>query len=118
MLELGGETRNWWRAGPREIRHAWGTLDGRFRVGYLLDSAFGEEQRWHLRGGLRWTLPIGGRVNPFVRIEGEFGDIQRESYALGVAVPSAWDFQIEYREDEQFFSEDRTALLGVARYVF
>lgn len=118
VLELGGETRNWWRAGPREIRHAWGTLDGRFRVGYLLDSAFGEEQRWHLRGGLRWTLPIGGRVNPFVRIEGEFGDIQRESYALGVAVPSAWDFQIEYREDEQFFSEDRTALLGVARYVF
>ena len=118
VLEIGGETRNWWRAGPRELRHGWGALDGRLRVGYLIASTFGEEQRWHLRGGVRWTLPLGGRVNPFVLIQGEFGDIQRESYAVGVAVPRGWDFQIEYREDEQFFSEDRTALLGLARYAF
>jgi hypothetical protein len=118
VLEGGIETREWWRAGPREIRHAWGTLDGRVRVGYLIDSAFGEDHRWHLRGGVRWTLPLGGRTHPFVLIKGEFGDIERETYALGVSTPKAWDFQIEYREDEQYFSEDRTALLAVARYLF
>ena len=76
----------------------------------------GARQSMTPRGGVRWTLPLGGRVNPCVLIQGEFGDVQRETYALGVSVPGAWDFQIEYREDEQYFSEDRTALLGVARY--
>jgi hypothetical protein len=118
VLEGGIETRDWWRAGPREIRHAWGTLDGRARIGYLLDSTFGEDRRWHLRGGVRWTLPLIAGLSPFVLLEGELGDIERQRYAVGVSVPRAWDFQIEYRDDEQYFSEDRTALLGVARYQF
>jgi hypothetical protein len=118
VLELGGETRDWWRSGPRKIRHAWGTLDGRFRVGYLIDSSFGEDRRWNARGGARWTLPIGGRINPFVTVRAEFGDIERETYAVGVSVPRGWDFQLEYREDEQYFSEDRTVFLGQARYAF
>ena len=118
VLEVGGETRDWWRAGPREIRHGWGTLDGRLRVGYLIDGSFGEQQRWHLRGGVRWTIPLGGRVNPFILFQGELGDIRREAYAIGVSVPSAWDFQIEYRDDEQYFSSDRTVLLALARYAF
>jgi hypothetical protein len=118
VLEFGAETREWWRAGPREVGHAWGTLDGRLRAGYMIDSSFGERRRWHLRGGLRWTLPLGQRVNPFVRIDGEIGDVRREAYAIGVALPGAWDFQIEYRDDEQYFSQDRTAVLGLARYAF
>jgi len=119
VLEIGAETRGWHRAGRRGLDHGWGTLDGQLRAGYLIDSAFGEDERWHVRGGLRWTLPIGGsRLNPFLLAEAEAGDVEREGYALGLSLSAGWDVQLEYRDDEQYFSVDKDALLFVARYGF
>jgi hypothetical protein len=118
VIEAGVETRDWHRVARSDGSARWGAIDGRLRLGYLLDSTFGEDRRWHLRGGVRWTAPVPGRIRPFVRFDAEAGDVERQAFALGIAVPPSWEFRAEYREDEQYFSRDDTALLLVARYGF
>jgi hypothetical protein len=119
VIEAGIETDGWHDAGDRSPLRRWGRIDARARLGYLLDSTFGEDQRWHVRGGLRWRMPMtAGRVRPFVAVEAEAGDVERQSYALGTSLGEALSAQLEYRDDEQYFGSDRTALLLLLVYAF
>ena len=116
VVEAGIETPRW------QTRHAaprgrLGAVDARLRVGYLLNSDFGEERRWHARGGLRWRMPFGGRVVPFVRAEAETGDLNRRNVGIGVSV-NGFELQVERRTDDQYFGGPREATLGTVGYVF
>jgi hypothetical protein len=117
VLETGVETEGWRRPGRREISGRLGRLDGRARIGYLLDSEFGLNRRFNAFGGLRWTIR-GAGVMPFLTVVAEVGDVDRHSLALGVSPSPNLDLQIQYMDDEQLFSVDDTALLLVARYGF
>ncbi len=111
VLEGGLETDRYGR-----IRERSG-LDWRFRAGYLLDSAFGEEERWHARGGIRYMVrPGGGRWAPFLEAEGEAGDVQKTVVRAGVLHDSGPGFHLEYLDEEQFFGADNTAWLLQATY--
>jgi hypothetical protein len=119
VIEAGIETDGWHDWGNRRPLESWGRLDGRARFGYLVDSSFGEERRWHVRGGLRWLMPVAaGRIRPFIALEAEAGDVERRSYALGTALGAALSAQIEFRNDEQYFGRDQTALLLLVSYAF
>jgi hypothetical protein len=119
VLEAGIETDGWHDAGARLPLQRWGRIDARARFGYLLDSTFGEDRRWHVRGGLRWRMPLAvGPLKPFVAVEAEAGDVERQSYALGASLGEALSAQLEYRDDEQYFGSDRTALLLLLVYAF
>jgi hypothetical protein len=118
VLEAGFETANWHRPGRRTTERDWGDLQARARGGYLLDSDFGEDRRWHFRGGLRWRAPLASRWQPYLLLEGEAGDVQRELYAIGVSPLVQLDLQLELRDDEQYFGADHTATLLMARYGF
>jgi hypothetical protein len=118
VLEAGVETRDHRRpAGAldpraRGLRPA---LDGFARVGALLDSSFGEDTGWHVRGGARlaWSsLPL----RPFLTAAGEAGDVAGESYGVGIAPWAAIELGLEHLRDEQFFGRDRTAWLLTVRY--
>jgi hypothetical protein len=118
VLEAGVDTPGWDRpVGPRDRRRV--VLDGSLRGGYLVDSSFGEEERWHVRGGARVAFPLGrAGVAPYLLVELEDGDVQRQRYALGVDLPSGIDLRAEYRDDDQYFGEDRTAAVVTAGYAF
>lgn len=120
VLELGYETLYWQRPAQRPRgNHGWGVLDGRVRAGFLLASSFGETTRWHLRGGLRWSLPVRGRAPlPYLLVEGDTGDVDRWLVAVGLAVLRNLELQVEYRTDEQYFAADQRAVLATARYWF
>ncbi len=97
-----------------------GAVDGRMRIGYLIDSDFGLDHRWHVRGGLRWQIPVkfwGGRGAPFLLAEAETGDVNRRAVAAGVFV-DAFEIQVEHRTDDQYFGVDREATLLTAGYGF
>jgi hypothetical protein len=118
VVEVGTETSGWHRPGARSIRSAWGAIDARARAGILINSKFGEDRWWHVRGGLRWTLPLGRGRAPYLLVEAEAGDADRQLYAIGLSVSREWDAQLEFRNDEQLFSSDRNVLLLSARYGF
>jgi hypothetical protein len=119
VLEFGYETAAWRRTGRRPVRGRWGRIDGRVAAGILLTSDFGEERRWHLRGGLRWSLPLAPRsIAPFVLAEAEAGDVERQSVAVGLSPRHDLDLQVEYRHDEHYFGQDDTAVLLLARIGF
>jgi hypothetical protein len=119
VLETGIETDGWRTPGSDSPSARWGGIEARARFGYLLDSAFGEECRWHVRGGLRWSPPFKvGPLSPFLSVEAEAGDVERQGYAVGVAIAEFFSCQLEFRNDEQFFGEDRTALLLLGSYSF
>jgi len=119
VIEAGIETDGWHDWGNSRLLEEWGRLDGRARFGYLLDSSFGEERRWHVRGALRWLMPVAaGRFRPFIALEAEAGDVQRQSYAIGCSLSEAFSTQIEFRNDQQYFGLDRTALLLLVSYSF
>jgi len=119
VLEIGLETKGWRRTAQRVSTWTWGQLEARARAGYLINSSFGEERRWHLRGGVRWTVPwTAGGTGPYVLLEGEFGDVERRSYGFGVVPLEGLAFQLEYREDDQYFGADQTAVLITTRYGF
>lgn len=114
VIEAGVETPGWARVGVPP-RSRWGSVDVRARLGWLLDSSFGEDRRWHARAGVRLSPPRAlGRVLPYVAGEAEGGDVERHAYAIGIAAPGDLDFRLEYRSDAQFFGRDRTALLFLA----
>jgi len=118
VLEAGVETDDWYRVGRGE-RGGRRAIAGSARVGFLLESSFGEDTFWHARGGLRWTiLPRRKGPSPFVLVELEAGDVGREKFAIGLALARQLDVQLEYRNDDQYFGRDRTAYLVSAYYGF
>lgn len=117
VLEAGYETSAWQRPARETTLRRLGAIDGRARVGWLIESSFGENRRWHFRGGARWTLPVRGRAPlPYLLVEAEAGDVERRVYAAGMAILRKLELQLEYRSDEQYFARDETALLLAARY--
>jgi len=113
VLEVGGETADWARAGRRSRR-----LDSRLRGGYLTNSTFDKRRRWHARGGLRWTPVPDRSLQPFLLAELEDGDVERRLYALGLAFAMDAELRLEYREDNQYFGADRYVTLFMARLGF
>ena len=110
VLEGGLETERYGR-----LRDGSG-LDWRLRAGYLVDSAFGEQERWHVRGGIRYLLHPGGRWAPFLEVLGEAGDVNRTVMRAGVLHDTGPGFHLEYLDEEQFFGADKTAWLLQATY--
>jgi hypothetical protein len=93
-------------------------LDGWLRAGYLLDSSFGEDVRWHARGGARLVLASNGkRFLPFLLAEIERGDADGSTFALGTSIAGRVEVQCELRQDDQYFGSDDDAVLLTARYV-
>jgi hypothetical protein len=116
VLETGIETGGWHRTGIRRTGR-WTWIDLRFRIGYLVASDFGEDRRWHLRGGLRWRLPFATYLlAPYLLLEGETGDVDRQTFALGIAPANRLELQLEYRDDDQFFGPDKSLWLFTVRH--
>jgi hypothetical protein len=119
VAEFAIETDQWHRVGRRPLTSVWGRLDGRAAPGILLTSSFGEDRRWHFRGGARWSLPLAPRsIAPFLFAAIEAGDVERQVLAVGLSPAANLDLQLEYRNDQQYFAADRTALLFLVRYGF
>lgn len=116
VAEVAAQTPGWQVPGLREPGRR-GTLDGRVGVGYLLSSDFGLDQRWHAHVGLRWQLPVGDRIVPFLRSEAELGEVNRRLAAVGVML-GRFEIQVERRTDDQYFGVEREATLLTAGYAF
>lgn len=101
VFEAGVESQGW----SRPFHYG---FDYRARVGYLVDSKFGEDRRWHLRGGVRYAW-----WGPYVLAEAETGDVQNVRLAAGYC-RNGVDYRVEYRYDDQWFSVDRNAWLVLA----
>lgn len=122
VLEIGVEN-NRWRLAPRVCDRvsfcSRPLIEAGLRIGYLINSSFGEDRRWHARGGLRLSVPFGEeRISPYLQAELETGDVERESYAIGITLRGELSVQLEHRDDEQFFGRDQTAMLLTTRYGF
>ncbi len=111
VLEVGHES-DAWEAIPGESRGGFGRLDWRARAGWLIDSAFGEDDVWHLRGGARWSRRVPSRaLVPFVSGELEAGDVTSIRLAVGcLAVDRGWEGRLEWSRDEQWFRSDDSVL--------
>jgi len=106
VLEAGLETDRYNRT--RETAG----FDWRFRAGYLVDSAFGNEDDWHVRGGARYLFPASlGRWMPFARVELEAGEVERQNYRLGLLHRSGVETWMEYLDDDQFFGANKDAFM-------
>jgi hypothetical protein len=118
VLEVGAETPDF--ASPRGRTPArWGALEGRVRVGYVLDTSFDASRRWHLRGASRFWVPWPGeRVSPFLQLEAETGDVDRREYAVGAAIGPHFEGRVEYRSDEAYLGRDQNALLVMTGLTF
>lgn len=114
VLEAGVESSGWNRAEPGVALGRAGALDAQLRAGWLIDSAFGEDARWHARGGVRWASPEFGPARVYLAAGLERGDVSGSAYAAGTLLPRGWDVKVEVRHDEQLFSVDRRARLLVA----
>jgi hypothetical protein len=114
VLEAGVESAGWNRAEPAGAIGRAGALDARIRAGWLIDSSFGEDTRWHARGGARWATPSLGPVRLYLSAELERGDVAGSAYAAGALLPRGWDVRVEVRHDEQLFSGERRAHLAAA----
>lgn len=110
VLEAGLETDRYGR-----LRDDSG-LDWRVRAGYLLDSSFGADERWHVRGGIRYLFHTGGHWSWFLEGEGEAGDVSRTVARAGVLHDSGPGIHLEYLDEDQFFGADKTAWLVQATY--
>ncbi len=119
VLEGGIETAGWARPEPGVALGRAGGIDFRVRAGWLIDSTFGENDRWHARAGVRWAGPAwGGAVRAYAEAHLERGDVSASSYAVGLLLPRGWDVRAEARHDEELYSSDRRALLGIATLYF
>lgn len=119
VLEGGVETGGWGRAEPGVALGRAGGIDFRVRAGWLIDSTFGEDDRWHARAGVRWAGPAwGGVVRAYAAALVERGDVSASSYAVGLLLPRGWDVRAEARHDEELYSADRRAFLGIATLYF
>ena len=114
VLEAGVESSGWNRAEPGGAAGRAGALDAQLRAGWLIDSAFGEDDRWHARGAVRWASPALGAARIYVSLGLERGDVSGSAYAVGALLARGWDVRVEVLHDEQWFSVDRRARLAVA----
>jgi hypothetical protein len=114
VLEVGVESSGWDRAEPGGAVGRAGALDAQMRAGWLIDSAFGEDARWHARGGVRWASPPLGAARIYVSCGLERGDVSGSAYAAGALLAHGWDVGVEVLHDGQLFSVDRRARLLVA----
>jgi len=119
VLEVGHDSAAW-EGIPAEARSGRGRLDWRARAGWLIDSAFGEDDAWHVRGGVRWSRRLPSRAfAPFVSGEVEAGDVASFRVSVGcLRVDRGWEARLEWAEDEQWFRSDDSvlSLLLAARY--
>lgn len=116
VLEVGHDSRAW-EGIPAESRSGLGRLDWRARAGWLIASAFGEDDAWHVRGGVRWSRRLPSRAfAPFVSGEIEAGDVTSIRAAVGcIRVDHGWEGRLEWARDEQWFRSDDSMLsLSVA----
>ncbi len=116
VVEVGYQTLDWNRPGHRGKRHY---FEYRVRLGYLINSDFGEDDDWNLRLGGRWGLPFrfaGGL--PYLEFELDRGDVNAERWAIGLSPARNLDIALEVREDGQWYGADQTATLLSARYGF
>ncbi|MFQ5768627.1 MAG: hypothetical protein ACE5ID_11690, partial [Acidobacteriota bacterium] len=112
VLEGGYRSAFWNRLPPPEPALRWGRLDWLGRAGFLISSSFGEDRRWHLRSGARWSAGTAHRSwRPFVQVEAEAGDVSSQQFQIGLLHSTGVDLHLEFRNDRQFFGEDQTALL-------
>jgi hypothetical protein len=118
VVEAGLETDDYRRGATFDPRARWGRLEGRVRAGYLLDSSFGEDPRWHARAGIRWTTPVPWVAVPYLEAEAEEGDVRVRQAAAGLAFPSGLEVAVSWLSDPQLFGPDSTALLGTATLRF
>lgn len=119
VLDLGLSTEDAERPGLRRPGTRWGAVEGEAHAGFVLDSSFGEDRRWHVRGAGRWSLqPWGARFGPYARAELEVGDADSYALAVGSSVAPTCDVELSYRADEQYASADRSVLLLGARFGF
>jgi len=118
VAELGLETAGFRRGAARAPRGHLGGADVRVRAGYLIDSSFGEDTRWHARAGVRWTAPVPWAAVPYVEGEAEEGDVHVRQAAAGIAFPAGLELAVVWLEDPQLFGPDPTALLGTATLRF
>ncbi len=115
VIEAGIESAE--RYGAARRRGPGITFDGWLRLGYLLDSSFGEDERAHARGGVRLALPWGGaRLVPYALAAGEAGDVLNAKLGLGTTVGRQLEIEVEFRSDDQLFARDSRVLLCTARY--
>ncbi|HUC44045.1 MAG TPA: hypothetical protein VMR65_08405 [Candidatus Sulfotelmatobacter sp.] len=119
VFEGGIETPGYGKAEPGLPLGAAGGLDARLRAGWLASSAFGEDVRYNVRGGLRWSSPdLSPDVRLYVAFEFESGDADRAIAAIGTSLPRGWDVRIETRHEEQLFGREDRSLMGVATLYF
>jgi hypothetical protein len=57
-------------------------------------------------------------MHPFLLLIVEEGDVGRRSYAAGLLSARGLGLRLEYRDDEQYFGRDRTALLLIGERRF
>jgi hypothetical protein len=114
VLEIGVESAGWNRAEAGVALGRAGALDAQVRAGWLIDSAFGEDARWHARGAARWASPALGPARLYVSFGLERGDVSGSAYAFGALLPRGWDVSVEFLHDEQLFSVERRARLAIA----
>ncbi len=113
VFELGIERDRHFLPGRRDGFESWA------RVGYLLNSSFGEDREWHVRGGIRYDIPRkGAGATVFAAVEAEAGDVDRQTYAVGLTAGEDLEVQLSYRSDSQYFARDQTAILLTTRYGF
>lgn len=108
VLEVGHDSTDW-DAPPSDDAAV--VLDWRIRAGALLDSAFGEEERWHVRGGLRAAIRrASSDLVPFAQVEGEAGDVGAYRLAVGTFLPGGSDVRLEWARDDQWFRSNRSVV--------
>ncbi len=113
VLETGVESAGWNRSEPGVLLGRAGAIDVQLRAGWLIDSSFGEDASWHAYGGVRWASPELGPARIYLSAAAERGDVGGSAYAVGVLLPRGWDVRVEVRHDEQIFSADQRATLGI-----
>ena len=114
VFEGGVDSAGWDRAEPSGLTGRAGSLDARLRAGWLIDSAFPGDARWHARGGARWAFPALRRVRFYLSADFERGRVAASRYAAGALLPRGWDLRIEVLHDEQLFSADPRARVVLA----
>lgn len=119
VFEGGIETPGYGKAEPGLPLGRAGGLDARLRAGWLASSAFGEEVRYNVRGGVRYSSPdLSPDVRLYAAFEFEAGDADRAIAAIGTSLPRGWDVRIETRHEEQLFGREDRSLMGVATLYF
>ena len=114
VLEGAVETAGSFGAEPALDFGRAGGLDLSLRAGWLVDSAFGEDEAWHARGGIRWATPAWRGVRLYVAAAAERGDVASSSYGLGTLLPRGWDVRVEVAHDEELMSADTRGVFAVA----